>query len=148
MNEERIKVLRERISGCLDFPTYHPTDSKCYFDMGTVWFRPSVPSSLTDAEKWKYRADHRCDSPACLIGHTLDLFGDPDELIEALKNFGGQADLAMRLLDLDVERADSLFYPAELDRLLAQDAIETLDNLLTTGKVVWPVKEDARCSSE
>ena len=90
--------------------------------MSTVWFNP-------------------CDSPACLIGHTLDLFVDDKAIKRAHEIFGGQASLACAALDIHDREADKLFYPANMNKLSVQDALDTLDVLLVTGHVEWPTKD-------
>ena len=144
MNKHRIKKLRDRISACEYHPSYAPIASKSCFNMRSVWFRPPVLHSLSDETKDGLRLHHRCDSPACLIGHTLDLFGDLETVKKGAEAFGKEANMAKDALDINERAADSLFYPANMDKLDVQDALDTLDNFLVTGNVDWPTKEPAK----
>ncbi|MGQ7794510.1 hypothetical protein ACUN0C_19065 [Faunimonas sp. B44] len=86
----------------------------------------SAPDEIFDMAEW----GKGCGTPACIAGHTVQMFGTWAEDI---------SEQAKDLLGLDWPDAWDLFVPEHkcLTQITKDEAIGTLKRLVQTGEVEW-----------
>lgn len=147
MDEQRINRLADLV-GQLSEPSFN---MRCWLEPASIATSRVIDDARElggDQAAIAYAQD--CRTIACIAGWTVIALGSTSDL----DNPAHIPAIARRLLDLDGDQAEALFWPqnAAMELATPQDCAAVLRQLAETGRVCWPfppnpTQYDYRCRS-